>query len=417
MAILHKKVYFKTFGCRTNIYDTQVMIENLKDFSLSENEEDADIIVINSCTVTNSADSRARGYISKVNKLGKKIVYAGCGAVSKGESLYKDEKIFGIIGSSEKENINSLLKNKDRFYQIGDLNSIERTIVHNFEGKNRAFIKIQEGCDFKCSYCIIPHVRGGARSQDEMKILEQVKILTSNDFSEFILTGTNIGSYGKDKNTSLGKLLKKISLIKGVRRIRLGSIEPIQIDEDFSEILDEPWLEKHLHIALQHTNEDMLRLMRRRNSFKSDEKLLDNLSSKGFALGTDFIVGHPGETDERFEDGFKKLEMLPLTHIHCFTYSKRDGTASAAMSSQIKGDVAKQRLKKVVDLIDKKNYNFRKVTNSPLQVLVEEYKNGYFSGLDQYFNKILIKSKKDIDKKWVVLNDYKVKEDLNYAEF
>jgi len=415
--LLKKKVYFKTFGCRTNIYDTQVMIEKLKDFKIVDNEKDADIIVINSCTVTNSADSTARNYISKVSKLGKRVIFAGCGAINRGKELYNDKKVFGVFGHSQKENINTLLKNDDRFYNIGDLKSVEKSIVHNFEGKNRAFIKIQEGCNFRCSYCIIPFVRGDARSQDESKILQQIEILSSNGYGEFILTGTNIGSYGKDKNTSLGKLLKNISKIKGVKRIRLGSIEPIQIDDDFIEILNEEWLERHLHIALQHTNKDMLKLMHRRNSYDKDKKLLEKLSQKGFAIGTDFIVGHPGETKERFEDGYSKLKELPLTHIHCFTYSKRDGTPSAAIKEQVKGDVAKERHRQVVDLIKKKNYNFRKSINKELVVLVEEFKNGYYTGYDQYYNKIFIKSDMNIDKEWVTMVNYEVKEDANYAIF
>lgn len=415
--MLKKKVYFKTFGCRTNIYDTQVMIEKLKDFKIVDNEKDADIIVINSCTVTNSADSTARNYISKVSKLGKRVIFAGCGAINRGKELYNDKKVFGVFGHSQKENINTLLKNDDRFYNIGDLKSVEKSIVHNFEGKNRAFIKIQEGCNFRCSYCIIPFVRGDARSQDESKILQQIEILSSNGYGEFILTGTNIGSYGKDKNTSLGKLLKNISKIKGVKRIRLGSIEPIQIDDDFIEILNEEWLERHLHIALQHTNKDMLKLMHRRNSYDKDKKLLEKLSQKGFAIGTDFIVGHPGETKERFEDGYSKLKELPLTHIHCFTYSKRDGTPSAAIKEQVKGDVAKERHRQVVDLIKKKNYNFRKSINKELVVLVEEFKNGYHTGYDQYYNKIFIKSDMNIDKEWVTMVNYEVKEDANYAIF
>lgn len=412
-----KKVYFKTFGCRTNIYDTQVMIENLKDFDIAKDENEADIIIINSCTVTNSADSRARGYISKVSKLGKRVIYAGCGAISKGEKLFKEDKVFGVFGHSEKENINQILKKSERFIKIGDLSSVEKSIVYNFEGKNRAFIKIQEGCNFRCSYCIIPYVRGDARSQDEEKILEQIKILTQNDYNEFILTGTNIGSYGKDKGTSLGKLLKKISLIRGVKRIRLGSIEPVQIDDDFKEILDESWLERHLHIALQHTNEEMLKIMHRRNSFKNDIKLFEELSLKGFALGTDFIVGHPGESEERFEDGYEKLEKLPLTHIHCFTYSKREDTPSAKMENTIGGDIAKKRHKKVEELIERKNYEFRKNVKEPLLVLVEEFKDGYFKGLDQYYNRVLINSKKELNNEWIKLNNYKVKKDMNYAEF
>ncbi len=412
-----EKVFFKTFGCRTNIYDTGIMTENLKDFETVKDEKSADIIVINSCTVTNSADATARNYISKVSKLNKKIIFTGCGAINKGKNLFQNQKIFGIFGHSEKENINTLLKKQERFYRIGDLKSIEKSIIQNFEGKNRAFIKIQEGCDFKCSYCIIPQVRGLARSQNESKILQQVKILASNGYGEFILTGTNIGSYGKDKGTTLGKLLKNISQIRGVKRIRLGSIEPMQVDNDFLEILEESWLEKHLHIALQHTNKEMLKIMKRRNSYKKDRELLEFIADKGFALGTDFIVGHPGENQERFDDGYEKLKDLPLTHIHCFTYSKRDNTASSIMKNQIKGNIAKQRRQKVVDLIKKKNYNFRKNINKELVILIEEFKNGFYTGYDQYYNKINIKSKKKIDKEWIQIKNFICKEEINYAEF
>ncbi len=414
---MNKKVYFKTFGCRTNIYDTQIMIENLKEFDIAKNEDEADIIVINSCTVTNSADSRARSYISKVSKLDKKVIYAGCGAISKGEKLFKDNRVFGVFGHSEKENINQILKNDERFIKIGNLNSVEKSIVYNFEGKNRAFIKIQEGCNFRCSYCIIPFVRGNARSQDEEKILQQISILAQNDYNEFILTGTNIGSYGKDKGTSLAKLLKKISLIRGVKRIRLGSIEPAQIDDEFKEILDEDWLEKHLHIALQHTNEEMLRIMHRRNSYKNDAKLFEELFQKGFAIGTDFIVGHPGETKKRFEDGFEKLKNLPITHIHCFNYSKRENTPSSYMKDTVKGDTAKERHKKIETLIKRKNYDFRKTVKKSLLVLVEEFKDGCFNGLDQYYNRVKINSEKELINEWVKIDTYEAREDMNYAEF
>jgi len=417
LMVSSKKVYFKTFGCRTNIYDTQVMMEHLKDFDIVKDEESADIIVVNSCTVTNSADNRAKSYVSRVSNLGKRVIFAGCGAISKGEKLFNEGKVFGVFGHSQKEEINSLLKKEEKFVQIGDLKSIEKSIVYDFEGKNRAFIKIQEGCDFKCSYCIIPSVRGKARSLDEEKILEQIRVLTLRDYSEFILTGTNIGSYGKDTGSSLGKLLKRISLIRGVKRVRLGSIEPSQIDDEFWEIIDEEWLERHLHIALQHTNEEMLKIMHRRNSFKSDERLFDKLSSKGFAIGTDFIVGHPGETKERFEDGYTKLKELPLTHIHCFTYSKRDGTASAFMSDTVSKEVAKKRHKMVTELIEEKNYNFRKRVNTPLFILVEESKDGYYTGLDQFYNRIKIKSDKDIEKEWIVIDQFEAKKDANYANY
>jgi len=412
-----KKVYFKTFGCRTNIYDTQVMIESLKDFEVVKDESLADIVVVNSCTVTNGADSGVRSYINSLNREKKRVIIAGCGAFSRGSELFKDKKVFGVMGHSKKENINELLHVKEPFVELGDLNSIDSTIVSEYIGKNKAFLKIQEGCNFRCSYCIIPHVRGNARSQDEDKILEQVKKLAYNGYKEFVLTGTNIGSYGQDKKSSLGNLVKKISKIRGVKRIRLGSIEPMQVDKNFEEILDEPWLEKHLHIALQHTNEEMLKIMRRRNSVKRDLELFWKLSEKGFALGTDFIVGHPGESEDIWLDAYARLKEFPLTHIHSFVYSKRDGTPSSKMKFDVRGDIAKKRLKLIDELVNEKNYEFRLKYKNTLEVLVEEKRGEYFVGYDQFYNRVFIKSNRDIDKKWVSLNNYEVKKEANYAEF
>ena len=245
-----QKVYFKTFGCRTNVFDSQVMMGQLKDFDITENESEADVVVVNSCTVTNGADSGVRGYINHIEREGKaKVFLTGCGAHTKGESLFEKKKVFGVFGQSEKQRINTLLKENSRFYEIGDLDFIDDNVVDDFVGKSRAFIKIQEGCNFRCSYCIIPFVRGDARSIDETLILDQVKRLAENGFGEFILTGTNVGSYGHREGRSIASLMKKMSYIRGVRRIRVGSMEPIQVSDEFKEILDEPWLEKHLHIA------------------------------------------------------------------------------------------------------------------------------------------------------------------------
>ena len=413
-----KKVFFKTFGCRTNIYDTQVMMANLRDFEVTEDENSADIVVVNSCTVTNGADTGVRSYINHVTKEGKKVIVAGCGAMSKGESLFKQNKVFGVMGHSEKAQINTLLKHDAPFFQIGDLTSLDETIVHEYTGKTKAFIKIQEGCNFRCSYCIIPFVRGNARSQDEEKIVEQVEKLALNGYGEFVLTGTNIGSYGRDKGTSLGKLAQRLGSIRGVRRIRLGSIEPIQIDESFREILNEPWLERHLHIALQHTSETMLQLMRRRNNVERDLELFSELSEKGFALGTDFITGHPGETEALWEEAYRTLEKFPLTHIHAFTYSKRDGTPSASMKPEVKGNIAKERLKSIEALVEEKNRRFREEhRNSVLNVLVEEMKENHYIGYDQFFNKVVIESKRDILKEWVNLEQYEILKESNYAHF
>ncbi|WP_419769923.1 MAG: tRNA (N(6)-L-threonylcarbamoyladenosine(37)-C(2))-methylthiotransferase MtaB [Candidatus Marinarcus sp.] len=415
----HKpKVYFKTFGCRTNLFDTQVMMSNLEDFEVTQDEKSANIVVINSCTVTNSADSTARGYINALKKLpnNPRVIFTGCGVWTKGENLFKEEKIDALFGHSEKEKINDLLKNENRFFDAGDLKHIDQTIVEEFVGKSRAFIKIQEGCDFRCSYCIIPHVRGDARSYQEDKILEQISTLASNGFGEFILTGTNVGSYGKKQHTSLAKLLKKIGLIKGVRRIRLGSVEPIQIDDEFKEIISEPFMAKHLHIALQHTSKKMLEIMNRRNKVLSDLELFEFLQEKGYALGTDFIVGHPGETNELWSEAMENIKRFPLTHIHAFTYSKRDGTPSATMKPEINGSIAKQRYNELTKIIEDKNLTFRK-DKKILDVLIEQEKDGVFIGLDQFFNKIEVQSNADLVGDWIEIKEYEVKGENNVAKF
>ena len=374
------KVYFKTFGCRTNVFDTQVMMSNLKDFEVTQDESLADVVVINSCTVTNSADSTARGYISGLKKLPKdpRVVFTGCGVWTKGETLFKEDKVDSLFGHSEKEKINELLLNESRFFQAGDLTHIDETIVEEFIGKSRAFIKVQEGCDFRCSYCIIPYVRGDARSYSEDKILEQVTTLAANGFGEFILTGTNVGSYGKKQHTSMAK---------------------------------------HLHIALQHTSKEMLKIMNRRNKVLSDLELFEFLKENGYALGTDFIVGHPGETDILWREAMENLHKFPLTHIHAFTYSKRDGTPSATMKPEVKGDIAKIRYNELTKIIEQKNYDFRKANTKTLEILIEQEKNGKYIGFDQFFNQIEIDSPVDLVGDWVFIDDYEVKADKNVARF
>ncbi len=413
---MKKRVYLKTFGCRTNIYDSNIMMQKLKDFEIVESEHEADIVVVNSCTVTNGADSSTRSYINAQNRAGKRVILAGCGAISKGEELLESGKIFGFFGHSKKGEINSLLKREEHFAEIGDLESIDEEIVTDFASRTKAFIKIQEGCDFNCSYCIIPSVRGRARSQDERRILEQVQKLASNGYGEFVLTGTNIGSYGKDKETSIAKLLKKISQIKGVKRIRLGSLEPVQIDDEFKELLGEHWLEKHLHIALQHTNKEMLKIMRRRNDLERDLALFEEIASKDFALGTDFITGHPGESKERWEDGLENFKRFPITHIHAFTFSKREGTHAATLKEEVSGDKAKARLKILQEHVEKQNFKFRKEIKEPLTVLVEERKGDYQVGYDQFFNKVFIRSDLDLQKEWVVIEKFDVTMEGNFAK-
>lgn len=375
-------MYFKTFGCRSNLYDTQVMINSLKGYSLIEDAMQADIIVINSCTVTNKADREVRSYAKKYSQLGKKVIFTGCGVKHLGENLFQKNLAFTVFAHSYKENITDIISSNKRILLAKDKTHkhIDSTLIPNIIGKVRAFIKIQEGCNFSCSYCIIPSVRGMARSFPQEHILEQIKLLASNHVSEVILTGTNIGSYGFDTNTHIADLIAMIHDINGIKRVRLGSLEPSQIDSKFLEILQLPKLERHLHIALQHTSPTMLKIMNRKNTFQKDLELFEYISSMGFSLGTDYIVGHYGESEEIFQEAVLNLEKLPLTHIHPFIYSPRTGTKSAINKDKlqsINGAISKKRLKIIQDIVKKKNEKFRvNILNKqiPLKILIDGQK-------------------------------------------
>ncbi|WP_120952453.1 tRNA (N(6)-L-threonylcarbamoyladenosine(37)-C(2))-methylthiotransferase MtaB [Helicobacter sp. L8] len=413
---MKQKIYFKTFGCRTNLFDTQVMLAHLRDFEHTQAEDQADIVVLNSCTVTNDADYSARAYAKKMSALGKKVYFTGCGASSQGLELFKNGHVFGVFGHDRKEHINALLHTKEGFFHADNLAHVDSSIVPLFVGKTRAFVKIQEGCDFKCSYCVIPLVRGKSRSLPESQILEQCQVLAQSGVLEIVLTGTNVGSYGKDTKSNIARLIKRIARIEGIKRVRIGSLEPSQIDDEFLELLDHPILERHLHIALQHSHDTMLKRMRRRNRVASDAKLLEVIASKGFALGTDFIVGHPYESEAIWQSALENFKTLPLTHIHPFIYSPRAHTLSATMPERVRGDVAKARLRLLSAWVQENNHAFRaRAQHTPLEVLVESYKEGLYHGRDQYFNPIAISAPRDLRAQWVRLENYQVQKERTYA--
>lgn len=425
------KVFIKTFGCRSNLYDTQVMISNLEDFILGSSEDESDFIIINSCTVTNKADKEARSYARKFSNLGKKVIFTGCGVKHQGKELFKNNLAFSVFEHSHKENINSILKNcndgtRQILHKPVSNKHIDSTVLSKIVGKLRAFIKIQEGCNFACSYCIIPSVRGSARSFTKNHILNQVQTLVKSGVTEVILTGTNIGSFN-DNGSEIADLIWEIADFKNIKRIRLGSLEPSQINLKFLESLKCEKMEKHLHIAIQHTNEEMLKIMNRKNNFKNDLILFNEISSLGFCIGTDYIIGHPEESDKIFENAFENLSLMPLTHIHPFIYSKRTGTKSANMGNEIRGDEAKIRLKKISKLIESKNICFRKdlmKSKKSLNVLIESKKTindeEFFIGLDEYFNHVRIKeninSNINLIGKWIKINSFEVGENFNLAK-
>jgi len=400
------KVFFKTFGCRSNLFDTELMKNNFK--NIAKNEEESDIIIVNSCTVTNFADRDLRYYINKWQD--KKIILTGCAAYTQGERLFMEKKVKAVLGHKFKEEIDKYLDFEG--VNLGDFDFTNKKTLKEIH-TTKAFIKIQEGCDFECAYCILPQVRGPSRSIEENIIVDEVKYLSQRGVSEFVLTGINIGSYGKDTNTTLSNLINKLSKIRGVKRIRLGSLEPSQINQELIDLTQNGILEKHLHIALQHTSDKMLRIMKRRNRISSTLPLFEKLADRGIALGTDFIVGHPGESEEIWQEALENFKKYPLTHIHIFRFTPREGTLSATMKQDVRGDIAKKRAKILEEIVKKNNYEFRLKHKYPLLVHIEDKKNGFLYGYDEYYNKMKLPNKFNKGE-WVRVENYDVGE-INVA--
>ncbi|MDR2905252.1 MAG: tRNA (N(6)-L-threonylcarbamoyladenosine(37)-C(2))-methylthiotransferase MtaB [Helicobacteraceae bacterium] len=398
-----KRVFFKTFGCRTNLFDTQSMIASLDGFwERASAEAEANAIVINSCSVTNAADSAARNYARKIRREypAAKVLFTGCGAANQGAALLKNGEIHGVFSHAEKQKIARFLSSDAPFSVLTPPAAmLNEPAFTTFEGKTRAFIKVQEGCDFSCSYCSIWRARGRARSRAASEILDQIARLADRGFSEFILTGTNTGAYNFD-GLNLANLAAKIGNINGVRRVRLGSVEPLQVNSDLIDLLDAPFMEKHLHIALQHTSDIILEKMERRNRYETDLILLEKIANKNCAIGTDFIVGFPSESEDIFNDAFLRLKNLPLTHIHIFKFSPRSGTKAANMKDRVSGDVMKRR-DMISALIAEKRKEFYLRNSTPLKILIENNN----SGLDQFFSRVKIKCDPEIAG-WVEVAKY-----------
>ncbi len=400
-----QKIYFKTFGCRTNIFDTQIMTNAFGMHQITQNEAEADAIIINSCTVTNGADAGVRQYVNKIRakKPDAKILFTGCGIDTLGQKLLDDGKIDGLFGASEKSRVEEFVNSSEKIVELGNKEFIDTAVISEISGKTRAYIKIQEGCDFECSYCIIPSSRGKSRSLPEDVILTQVQTLCDKGFNEFTLTGTNVGSY-----KSLASLITKICAIYGVKRLRLGSIEPCQVTDELILAMSHQKFAKQLHVALQHTSDTILEAMKRTNRYSTDKAMLDKLARLGFALGTDFIVGFPTETKEIWQDAINRVKDLPLTHIHPFIFSQRDGTVAAGLKGAPKGDESKARLKELSELIEQKNLEFRK-QSSKLIVHIEENESGF----DQFYNRCDVEGAKA--NSYVLVKRYTILENKNSA--
>lgn len=357
------KAAFITLGCKTNGYDTQAMMKILKDagYSIVNHHEKADVYVINTCAVTNISEAKSRQAIHKAvkNNPGAVVIAAGCYSQLSPDDVINIPGVDAVVGIKDRHRLAEIIKNASKqkimeVYPISDEHIFEHLSVDSFEEKTRAFIKIQEGCDNYCSYCIIPYARGPARSRKYDDIISEVKNIVSSGHREIILTGIHIASYGKDlKNISLIDLIENLNEIEDLKRIRLGSLEPKILDEAFLARLSK--LDKvcpSFHISLQSGCDNTLKRMNRKYTSKEYYDIVCSVR-KFFpycSITTDVIVGFPAETEEDFIESYEFCKKVGFMKIHVFPFSLKKGTAAEHIAPKIEKSVIKNRCNKMLAL-------------------------------------------------------------------
>lgn len=388
------KFAIHTLGCKVNQYETEKMRESLRGRGLKEVDfsSPADIYVINTCTVTHIADRKSRQMIRRALKLnpGARIAAAGC-AVENAEAF--DGKLKGIIliPNQEKERIAEFLNIPD---------SRESAQLHPVftQRRTRALVKIQDGCNSFCSYCIVPFVRGAVKSRNPEEVIKEIKELEKSGYKEIVLTGVHLGAYGIDLGGGwdLYKVLRLILENCSIPRIRLSSLEPADFDEKLISLTaSSQRLCRHFHLPLQHASDRILNLMRRGYTSFEFRKILDTISSSlpDCAITTDVMVGFPGEEEEDFQILRQFIEEAPFSRLHVFKYSSRPGTDAANFKGKVPPEIKEARSNELIALSEKKTLTFmQKFTGKTLDVLIEEDRNtcGFLEGITGNYIQVII---------------------------
>ena len=402
-----------TLGCKVNIYESEMIKQKFldKDYIYTDNN-DADITIINTCSVTNNADSKSRKLIRKEKKNNPNTIIVVCGCMSQNhQDINNIIDIDILIGNKDKSKIVDMVENYlqsrkkyKKFYDV--LNTdFEDMTVSCFSSKTRGFVKIQDGCNNFCSYCVIPYLRGNNRSKNYVKALNEIKTLTENDHKEIILTGIHTGNY-HDSNHDLADLLEDACKLPKLERIRISSIEALELNKHFQEVLkNNDKICDHLHIPLQSGSDHVLKLMNRRYLKDKYKEIINEIRSirPNISITTDVIVGFPEETDEDFIETMEFCKEIGFSKIHVFPYSKRDRT-KAALMKQVPDNIKKNRDKLLISLSNElENKYYNKFLNQYVSVLVEEVNDGNSIGLTDNYIRVIIK--KELKKNMI----YKVK--------
>ena len=413
-----KKVAFYTLGCKVNQYETEAMLEMFKKdgYTQVDSEDFADVYVINTCTVTHMSDRKSRQYIRRMKKKNPDAIIAvvGCYSQVSPEEILEIEEVNLVMGTNERRQIVEEIKKLDASKKASTVDDImkvrafEEIEINQTNGRTRAFMKIQDGCDRFCTYCIIPYARGGrVRSRDLESIINEANKLANNGYKEIVLTGIHVASYGKDvkdADTNLLTVIKAIDKIEGVERIRLSSVEPLLMTDEFIDTVAKmPKVCPHFHLSLQSGCDETLKRMNRRYTTKEYKEIVDKLRQKmpNVAITTDVIVGFPGETNNEFSQTYEFLRDIELSQMHVFKYSPRKGTPAADMENQIDPQMKQMRSDKLIAL-NKQNFtNFaKKFEGQEFNVLFEQnIGENKYEGLTPNYIRVIVESEEDIQGK------------------
>ena len=389
------KAAFYTLGCKVNSYETEVNIEVFKNngYEIVPFEEEADVYVINTCSVTNTSDQKSRKIIREAVKRGNNaiVVVMGCYSQIKYMEASKIPGVSIVIGTNNKSKILDLIeeykKNKKQIVKVFDLKDIkfEDMNLDKFENHTRAFVKIQDGCNNYCSFCIIPYSRGNVRSKEKNLVIKEISTLAENGYKEVVLTGIHTGHYGLDLHDyDFSDLLRELEKIDKLKRIRISSIESVELNDKFMETLkNSKKIVNHIHIPLQSGSDTILKSMNRRYNMDEFKNIINKIRNirPNIAITTDVIVGFPGETDELFMETYNSIKEIGFTELHVFPYSPRIGTPAAKMPNQVDGNIKKERVKKLIELSSElKNNYYKGLIGTEEELLVERYIDGYLVG-------------------------------------
>ena len=395
------KVAFCTLGCRLNISETGSISQEFVDrgHEVVPFGEEADTILINTCTVTDGADSTCRNLIRKAHKSSPeaRIVVVGCYAQMEPKAIAEMKGVDLILGNSEKHKVFEYLEEEERQkINIEMTNEFWGAATTPSDGHTRAFLKIQDGCNYICSFCIIPFARGRARAIKIADALLEADRLVESGFKEIVLTGVNIGEYENAHGETLSELVSRVFAVEGVERVRLSSVEPnTYSDELLNTLASSPKFMNHFHIPLQSGDDDILCSMRRKYSVADYREIVEKVVAlfPDASIGADMIVGYPGETEEQFLKTYDLVKELPITHFHVFPYSKRKGTMAARMDDHIHNSVKKERVKRLFELGEEKLLEFSgKMVGKRYNVLFETCEDGFFEGYTPNYVKVKVAS-------------------------